>query len=265
MSRMTLRKQLKKWLYGSCPGFAGSFPYFGTKVHFPPRSWSFYAACEQGIFERDNVRVLQSLIRAGTTMFDVGANIGLMAVPVLRHCVGCQVVSFEPSGNVLPSLRKTVAGSPFGSRWQLIEMAVSAKEGTSEFTVSTQAESLFDGFRNTRRASASATITVQVTTLDAIWRALGQPAVSMIKCDVEGADLDVLEGARDCLAVTQAAILVEWNATNLAAYERPPAALLEFARRTGYRVFAVPGFAEISDPTALRLHMLETESFFLAR
>ena len=211
------------------------------------------------------MRVLQSLIRPGTTMFDVGANIGLMAVPVLRHCADCHVVSFEPSANVLPSLRRTIAGSPFGSRWQLVEKAVSATDGTSEFTISSQAESLFDGFRNTRRASASSTTTVDVTTLDTTWRALRQPAVSLIKCDVEGADLDVLEGARTCLSATNAAILTEWNATNLAAYERSPASLLEFARSAGYRVFAVPGFVEISDPTTLQLHMIETESFLLSQ
>jgi len=262
---MSLRKKIKRLLYGRCPGFAGAFPYFGLKVYFPPRSLSFYAACEQGIFEHDNVRVLQSLIRPGTTMFDVGGNIGLMAIPVLKSCPDCRVVTFEPSANVLPSLRRTIAGCPFRSRWQLIEKAVASTEGAANFTLSSQAESLFDGFRDTHRASGSATVTVPVTTLDATWKALGQPHVSLIKCDVEGADLDVLTGAHECLAATGAAILTEWNATNLAAYERPPGSLLEFARRTGYRVFAVPSFAEISDPVALRLHMIETESFLLAR
>jgi len=260
-----IRKTIKRLLYGSCPGFAGSFPYFGVEVHFPPRSWSFYAACEEGIFEHANVRVLQSLVRPGTTMFDVGANIGLMSVPVLRHSADCRVISFEASPNVLPSLRRTIAGSPFASRWQLIEKAVGNKEGASEFVISPKAESLFDGFRNTHRASATTTITVPVTTLDAKWQTLGQPAVSMIKCDVEGADLDVLESARTCIDATGAAILTEWNSTNLAAYDRSPTALLEFAHSMDYRVFAVPGFAKISDPTTLRLHMIETESFLLAR
>lgn len=260
-----IRKTIKRLLYGSCPGFAGAFPYFGVKVHFPPSSWSFYAACDQGVFEQDNVRVLQSLVRPGTTMFDVGANIGLMAVPVLRHCPDCRVISFEPSENVLPFLRRTIAGNPFGSRWQLIEKAIGDKEGTSEFIISSQAESPFDGFRNTHRASASSTITVRVTTLDTTWHALGRPAVSIIKCDVEGADLDVLEGARSCLTATGAAILTEWNSTNLAAYERPPASLLEFSRSAGYRLFAVPSFAEISDSAQLQLHMIATESFLLIR
>lgn len=35
---MTLRQHIKTWLYGSCPGFAGRFPYFGVTVHFPRNS-----------------------------------------------------------------------------------------------------------------------------------------------------------------------------------------------------------------------------------
>src|SRR5207302_6765911 len=101
-------KALKRWLYGSCPGFAGSFPYFGTNVYFPKGSLCFRAACEQGIFEAENVRLLQGICRPGSHMFDVGANLGLMALPVLRHVAGCKVVSFEPSPNTLPWLERTI-------------------------------------------------------------------------------------------------------------------------------------------------------------
>ena len=40
-----LRQRLKYWLYGSCPGIAGSFNYFGTRVRFPKGSLGFRAAC----------------------------------------------------------------------------------------------------------------------------------------------------------------------------------------------------------------------------
>jgi hypothetical protein len=91
---MTLRQTIKYWLYGRCPGFAGSFPYFGTRVYFPPGSKSFLAACEQGIFEADNVRLLQGLVRPGSYFFDVGTNIGLMSAPVLHTAPDVRIVSF---------------------------------------------------------------------------------------------------------------------------------------------------------------------------
>lgn len=262
---MNLRKTIKRFVYGQFPLTAGRFPYFGVKTYFPPRSLGFYAACDQGIFEQPNVRLLQSLVRPRTTVFDVGANLGLMAIPILKFHSDCRVVSFEPSANVLPYLRRTISESPFPDRWELVEMAASSREGTMEFTLSAKGESLYDGLRNTGRATSSETTTVAATTIDAVWRSRGTPDVSVIKCDVEGGDLDVLLGARECLSATHAAVLLEWNATNLAAFGREIHEIIGFANGAGYRVFAVPGFAEVSDPLALRLQMLETESFLLAK
>ena len=260
-----MRKALKKWLYGRCPGLAGAFPYFGVRVYFPPNSLSFYAACDQGIFERSNVITLQQLARPSTTVFDIGANIGLMAIPVLESCRTCRVVSVEPSPNVVSFLRRTIASSGFGSRWSLIEKAVGARIGRSDFAVSPRTESLFDGLRATRRASSSKTVEVEITTVDSIWNELGRPPVSIVKCDVEGGELDVFAGASECLETTKAAILTEWNGANLVAYERKQEELLEFAGRHGYRLFAVPGFAPITDELTLSLHMIETESFLLLK
>jgi hypothetical protein len=47
---MNLRKQIKRWVYGSCPGMAGRFPFFGIQVYFPGGSQAFPAACKQGSF-----------------------------------------------------------------------------------------------------------------------------------------------------------------------------------------------------------------------
>src|SRR5262245_6390768 len=105
---MTIKRVIKRWLYGSCPGFRGSFPYFGTRLFFQKNSWSFRAACEQGIFEAHNLRVLISQAREGTCVFDIGANIGLMAAPVLSMMPGVRVISFEPSPNTVPQLRRTI-------------------------------------------------------------------------------------------------------------------------------------------------------------
>src|SRR5437867_7877616 len=122
---MRWRGRLKYWLYGSCPGFAGSFPYYGTWIHFPKGSLSFRAVCDQGVFEANNVRLLQRLVKPNTAYFDVGANIGLMAIPILQQCPNCMVVSFEPSPNTLPYLQRTLSESHFQNRWFIIPRALS--------------------------------------------------------------------------------------------------------------------------------------------
>jgi FkbM family methyltransferase len=260
---MEIRKLLKRWLYGFCPGVAGSFPYFGTSVYFPKGSLSFLEACEQGIFETENVRLLQGLVHPGTWFIDVGANIGLMSAPVLQHVGDARVLALEPSPNVLTYLERTIAGSPYATRWTLVPKAAADFLGHVKFSLSAQENSLFDGIRNTRRVPSAREVEVEVTTIDEEWKGIGSPVISAIKIDVEGAELGALRGSMECLRVNRPAVLLEWNAKNLAAYGCLPETLLSFAIAEGFRLLSLPYLVEVSDETQLRLHMLRTESFLL--
>ena len=261
---MTLRKSIKHWLYGRCPGVAGRFPYYGTKIHFRPGSSLFRVACEQGVYEAANMDLLTGLAKPGAWHFDVGGNIGLMAAPILYRVPGCHVLSFEPSLNVLPYLQRTVAESPFADRWTVVPKAVGARVGRAKFNLNSPENSPYDGILSTGRVASEQQIEVELTTLDAEWKRLGSPRVSSIKIDVEGAELEVLKGAYECLLKEQPPILLEWNAENLAAYHCPPDCLLTVAREMNWQVFAQPCLVEVRTPRELSLHMLRTESFLLA-
>ena len=262
--RMTLRKSLKHWLYDRCPGVAGGFPYYGTKIRFRPGSMLFRVACEQGVYEAANLDLLVGLARPGAWHFDVGGNIGLMAAPILARVPHCRVVSFEPSSNVLPYLQRTAAESPFADRWTVVPKAVGAEVGIVKFSLSAPANSPYDGMRATDRVSRDREVEVELTTIDAEWRRLGSPQVSAIKIDVEGAELDVLHGANECLKTVRPPVLLEWNAENLAAYKYAPESLLEFAHGIDWQVFAMPNLVEVRTLRELSLHMVRTESFLLS-
>jgi FkbM family methyltransferase len=234
-----------------------------VRVYFPPGSRSFEAACEQGIFEAENVRVLEALARPDTTVLDVGANIGLIAIPLLVHVPGCHVISIEPSENTLPYLRRTMEGSPFGQRWSLVPKAVGKGSGRVSFSLSSRKNSLFDGLRPTGRVPAEGKVEVDMTTIDEVWRSAGQPKISVVKCDVEGAELQVLEGAVGCLRHESPSIVLEWQSQNLRAYGCPPEALCEFAASHAYRLYALPQGAVVEGPLELALQMAFTESFLL--
>jgi FkbM family methyltransferase len=258
-----LRKKIKRWLYGSCPGFAGSFPYFGTSVHFPPSSPSFLAACEQGIFEQENVRILQALVTPDSWLFDVGANIGLMSVPILAQNSSVRVASFEPSPNALPWLTRTISGSRFRDRWTLFGKAVGSSVQEVTFYLASKENSWFEGSKPTGRAPSIGTVEVEQTTIDTVWQQLSKPAVSAIKTDVEGGELGVLQGSVACLQQCRPCVLLEWNRTNLAAHGTEPRALLDFASKVRYRVLALPQLATVNGLKELDLHMVTTESFLL--
>ena len=257
---MKLRGRLKRWLYGA----AGACHYFGTRVFFPRGSHIFAKLCENGIYERDNLKLLAALVRPETVYFDVGANIGLLSIPILRGIPTSRVVSFEPSPNTLPYLSRTKAESDFGDRWQVVGKAAGSAPGELEFFTHSPDLGAYDSFRRTARAGEAARQTVPVTMIDTEWAALGQPVVSVIKIDVEGAELAALRGAVACIAAHQPSILLEWNAQNLAAFGCAPEELLTFAREGGYAIFSLPDMVPVDSATLLRLKMLATENFLLA-
>ena len=267
MSPTNIFQKTKRWIkfqaHQILPWLRGRFGYFGTTVYFPPGSWSFAMACEQGIYEWENVQLLRTLMRPGTWMFDVGANIGLMAVPVLSGVPESRVVSFEPSPNSAPWLKKTVWGSHYGERWRMVEKAASESRGHLEFTLSPQQASYFDGLVNTQRVGGGKRVQVQTTTLDAEWRALGRPEVAVIKIDVEGWETSVLKGAEELLLCQKPAVLLEWNAKNLKAARVNPGSLLALTKSIGYQVFTPQEFMPIHDELALQMQMLRGETFLL--
>jgi FkbM family methyltransferase len=249
---MRLRGRIKKWLYGSVPGFSGSFPYCGARVYFPRDSHLFHRVCEAGIYEHDLVQLLTKLVHSGTTYFDVGANIGLTSLPILQARRDSEVVSFEPSPNALPYLSRTVRESPYGRRWQLVGAMVDGVKGESEFYVADPAEGAFDGSRPTGRVATTGTVKVPVTTLDHEWITRGRPPVSVIKIDVEGGELGVLRGAGECLRETRPFVLIEWNETNLKAHGVPLADLLACAAAHRFSVLRLPDLVPVQTSGHLR-------------
>ncbi|MFZ4593887.1 MAG: FkbM family methyltransferase [Verrucomicrobiaceae bacterium] len=239
--KANIRKIAKQWLYGNCPGFAGSFPYFGTKVYFPKGDYIFKEACRQGIYEQDTLYAIMAFAKPGCTVLDVGANIGLLSASVLESCEGTSVASFEPSPSVLPFLRKTVAQSPHASRWQLFDCALSDREGKATFSSPPCAMSAFGGLKNTGRVGGGTTVEVSLRTIDNVWTDLGRPQICVLKCDTEGHELPVLMGSTSCIAATRPAIVLEWNRVNLAASNCDPAELMRWAKGNEYEVFTLVG------------------------
>jgi FkbM family methyltransferase len=260
---MNARQLAKYWLYNSMPGFSGRFPYFGTPVYFPKNALLFKAVCEQGIFEPEIVQRMVTFARPETTVFDVGANLGLMSVPVLKGCRSCRVVSFEPSPSSLPFLERTHASSPYRDRWTVVKAGVADRAGELDFAVGSPNDALYEGFRSGDRIPGARVIKVPVTTLDDEWHKLDDPDVSVIKIDVEGAEAGVFAGAQRLLERCHPAILVEWFGPYLGRFATKPQELLGIAERFDYRIFTVPAGVPVDDERALAAQMVDCQNFLL--
>jgi FkbM family methyltransferase len=259
-----LRAKAKKFIYGSVPVVRGHFRYFGETVYFPLGSHIFERACIEGIYEREITNIVLSLTEPGSTYFDVGANIGLMSVPVLSQKPNVNVVSIEASPSTLPWLAKSHSASPHAMRWTIVGEAVGAYCGEMEFWTGGGATGAFDGARNTGRGGEKRALRLSVRTIDDIWHELGRPAVSVVKMDIEGGERSALQGACNLISRTRPVFIIEWNASNLSAYNIDSNELLKISRDIEYQIFAVPSFVPVGTKPVLKVLMGRTETFLLA-
>jgi FkbM family methyltransferase len=262
--RMRVRSSIKYVLFGVCPGFAGSFTYFGTRVYFPKASAVFRLACEQGVYEPEVTAWLSRIVQPNELFIDVGANIGLISASVLCHSRESRVLSFEPSPNSVPYLQRTWRESHFMERWEIVPKAAGESAGTVRFYVAAPRYGGWDGLEDTKQAGDMHTVEIPQTTVDAEWKRVGSPKVSCVKIDVEGAESKVLSGALELIQREKPYVLLEWSRINFAAHGTDSGYLVGFAESNGYDLLTFPALHSISGAHSLEMQMRDTEMFLLA-
>ncbi len=101
-------------------------------------------------------------------------------------------------------------------------------------------------------------------TIDRLWSDRGRPKISVIKVDVEGAEMGVLRGAIACISTTRPAIVLEWWPDNYSVYGENASAILNFSQKNNYRIFEITSQAEIDDEFKLRVsHRFGRDNFIL--
>ena len=260
---MSLQKTVKKLIYGHCPGFAGKLPYFGTRVFFPKNAFILEIVCDEGIYERKLLGLIQRVIKPGSWYFDVGANVGLMSVPILHTTKDIKVLSFEPSPNTYPYLHRTWSECPWKDRWKTLSKAIGEQAGETEFHLAQPNFGGYDGIKWTRRVNTTGSVVVPMTSLDDEWRTLGRPPVSCVKLDIEGAEMRALAGARELLQTMRPYVFLEWYEENFKFFGCEPGDLLKIAHELGYQVVAVPNLNVIRSLPVLLLQMTQTALFVM--
>jgi len=137
-------------------------------------------------------------------IFDVGANIGLYSLEVLRSFGDrARLFSFEPSQSTYQLLKEALAGF---DNVECINAGLSDREqARTLYSVPEDAglSSVYNRFRfddgNNRQIQDRRTEAIKLTTVDCFCRERGIEKIDLLKVDVEGHELQVLLGARALL------------------------------------------------------------------
>jgi len=181
-----------------------------------------------GTTEPDVQAALDMLLRPGMTVYDIGANVGFHALSAARR-IGpdAKVICFEPLPENAKQIDYNAASNNF-TNIQVITTALGSAEGEAAFWTSKQPTWGKLASVGKKPDKFAKEVKVKIRRLDTLVDDLKLPPPVLIKMDVEGAEMDVLEGARHTLECYHPTLLIEAHGTN--------AAIENFLVAIGYRV-----------------------------
>jgi FkbM family methyltransferase len=200
----------------------------GDAIRFPAR-WSRYYP---STYEPTKAAFLRAHAPQGATVLDLGAHIGLFSVQLARS-VGPsgRVISFEPAPQTAAVLRETIRYNSVESVVTVRQTAVAGRCGDAELFETGDECSNASGLVRTDRTRGS--VHVAATTLDDLVDE-ERLTVAVVKMDIEGAELEVLEGASAFLAEQGPAMTIEVHPRELRASERDPKEVFDVLVAHGY-------------------------------
>ena len=158
-------------------------------------------SCWIGLYEWEKARLLARTLKPGMVFFDVGANVGYFTLLASR-LVGPtgRIFAFEPLRRNLTYLRRHIAMHNL-ENVTVVEVAVSDSEGFATFDPGSNASS--------GRLSQQGSVHVQTVSLDKEISAGRLPVPDILKIDVEGAEVQVLDGLKKTLETARPKVCLD--------------------------------------------------------
>ena len=182
--------------------------------------------------------VLLEHARPGSTVLDIGANVGLHTLRLSRRVDSGQVVAFEPDSANFALLKRNLERN--GAKNVVAHrLALSDAPGRALLYQSSTNRRGLSLARGNVDDDTLPPAEVEVGVADDVLRSIAAP-ISLAKIDVEGAEAMVIRGMRGLLARNPELVLVfEFIPPFLVEFGDEPRALLEGLERDGFRLSIV--------------------------
>lgn len=168
---------------------------------------------------------LANNLKPGQVFYDVGANVGFYTLFGAKYVMPeGKVFAFEPLPRNLAYLNKHITLNSLGDI-TVVPCAVSNYNGDSYFQIVGN---------STSHLAEAGQLKVKVITLDGYVSDCGFPP-DVVKVDIEGAEIEFLEGAKQCLSENRPIIVLAVHSEQI--YRR----MFDLMRSLGYRIETLQG------------------------
>lgn len=180
-------------------------------MSFPTLKWIYRAWRYRLINERSEVAFVRSHLKSGDVALDIGAHKGAFTYWMAKR-VGPSghVFSFEPQ-SVLAQRLIRLTESAHWSHVTVNNLALSSEAGVATLSVPGGKPSP-GATLEPRNVTSDEQTTVSVSTLDQYFTEHPVPSIKLVKCDVEGHELEVFRGGKNLLRKYKPLLLFECEA-----------------------------------------------------
>lgn len=207
--------KIKRWFYGWFGTRQLDYP--GAKLFLNTQTIREYETRARSVKkEPKTVDWFEKYSKDGRVIYDIGANVGAYALIAASR--GASVFAFEPSFQNAFRLHENISHNNLDGKVTVLPVILGSKNGIARFSVTDTTFGASRGFSDSGEKQGKA---YPVLALDDAVRTFSLPAPVAIKIDVDGAEVELLEGSKTVLSDrTLISMLIETEEKHTEAIQR---------------------------------------------
>lgn len=193
-------------------------------------------------YEAQEIEFLKSVVQDNWTILDIGANCGWYSLSLAKKFKGVTVHAFEPIKKTYEILLHNINHNSLDNI-HAHQIGLSDKNGVIEFLYTptcSGATSIKLAGQPPKTHSEVQKISCQTAKLDSFCKSMNI-SPDLIKCDVEGAELMVIQGGIEKISTSRPVILIELLRKWAKKFDYHPNAVIESLKNIGYTAFTLEG------------------------
>lgn len=188
-------------------------------------------------YEKDYSDFILKIIKDGDTVFDIGANAGYYSIFLAKNFKKAKICAFEPIPKTFEALKKNISLNKL-KNIKAFNFGFDSKEGEVPFYYY-KAGSGNASEKILNKAEKNIAVRCKVMKIDDFVKKQNIKKIDFIKCDVEGAELNVFKGGEKVLGRFRPIIMVEMLRKWSKAFGYHPNDTISFLKNLGYRCFTI--------------------------